>query len=38
MIPPADIAELILALTRLSARSVVPLVAMSRAGPTQWRA
>jgi len=38
MIPPADIAELIVALTQLSARSVVPLVAMSRAGPTQWRA
>ncbi len=30
MIPPADIAELILALTRMSARSVIPLVAMSR--------
>ena len=38
MIPPADIAELILALTRMSARSVLPLVAMSRAGPSQWRA
>jgi NAD(P)-dependent dehydrogenase (short-subunit alcohol dehydrogenase family) len=38
MIPPADIAELVLALTRMSAMSVVPLVAMSRPGPTQWRA
>ena len=38
MIPPADIAELILALTRMSARSVVPLVTMSRPGETQWRA
>ncbi|MGD0605575.1 MAG: SDR family oxidoreductase [Streptosporangiaceae bacterium] len=38
MIPPADIAELVLALTQLSARSVIPLVAMSRPGPTQWRA
>ena len=38
MIPPADIAELILALTRMSARSVIPLVAMSRPGDTQWRA
>ncbi len=38
MIPPADIAELVLALTRMSARSVVPLVTMSRPGETQWRA
>jgi 3-oxoacyl-[acyl-carrier protein] reductase len=38
MIPPADIAELVLALTRMSARSVIPLVAMSRIGPTRWRA
>ena len=38
MIPPADIAELILALTRMSARSVVPLVTMSRASSSQWRA
>jgi hypothetical protein len=30
--------ELILALTCMSARSVVPLVTMSRAGPSQWRA
>jgi hypothetical protein len=33
-----DIAELILALTQMSARSVIPLVAMSRRGETQWRA
>jgi 3-oxoacyl-[acyl-carrier protein] reductase len=38
MIPPADIAELVLALTQLSARSVVPLIAMSRAGETHWQA
>jgi NAD(P)-dependent dehydrogenase (short-subunit alcohol dehydrogenase family) len=38
MIPPADIAELVLALTRMSAKSVVPLVIMSRPGETQWRA
>ncbi|MGO8888408.1 MAG: SDR family oxidoreductase [Streptosporangiaceae bacterium] len=38
MIPPADIAELVLALTRMSARSVIPLVTMSRSGETQWRA
>ena len=38
MIPPGDIAELVLALARLSARSVVPLIAMSRPGPSQWRA
>jgi 3-oxoacyl-[acyl-carrier protein] reductase len=38
MIPPADIAELVLALAQLSARSVVPLIAMSRAGETHWRA
>ena len=38
MIPPGDIAELVLALARLSARSVVPLIAMSRAGETHWQA
>ena len=38
MIPPADIAELVLALAQLSARSVVPLIAMSRAGETHWQA
>ena len=30
--------ELVLALTRMSARSVIPLVTMSRPGETQWRA
>lgn len=38
MIPPADVAELILALTRMPARSVLPLVTMSRASSSQWRA
>jgi 3-oxoacyl-[acyl-carrier protein] reductase len=38
MIPPGDIAELILALARLSARSVIPMIAMSRAGETHWQA
>ena len=38
LVPPADIAELVLALTRMSARSVIPLVAVSRPGETQWRA
>jgi NAD(P)-dependent dehydrogenase (short-subunit alcohol dehydrogenase family) len=38
MIPPADIAELIHALTQLSARSVIPLIAISRAGETHWQA
>jgi hypothetical protein len=38
MIPPADIAELVLALAQLSARSVIPLIAMSRAGETHWQA
>jgi NAD(P)-dependent dehydrogenase (short-subunit alcohol dehydrogenase family) len=38
MIPPADIAELVLALAQMSARSVVPLIALSRAGETHWQA
>ena len=38
MIPPADIADLVLALAQLSARSVIPLIAMSRAGETHWQA
>ena len=38
MIPPGDIAELVLALAQLSARSVVPLIAISRAGETHWHA
>jgi len=38
MIPPGDIAGLVLALAQLSARSVIPLIAMSRAGETHWQA
>jgi hypothetical protein len=38
MIPPSDIAELVLTLAQLSARSVIPLIAMSRAGESHWRA
>jgi NAD(P)-dependent dehydrogenase (short-subunit alcohol dehydrogenase family) len=38
MIAPADIAELVGALTRLSARAVIPLLPVSRPGPTHWRA
>ena len=38
IIPPADIADLVLALAQLSARSVIPLIAMSRAGETHWQA
>jgi NAD(P)-dependent dehydrogenase (short-subunit alcohol dehydrogenase family) len=38
MIPPGDIAELVLALAQLSARSVVPLIAISRAGDTHRQA
>jgi 3-oxoacyl-[acyl-carrier protein] reductase len=38
MIAPADIAELVCALTRLSARAVIPLVPVSRPGSTHWRA
>jgi 3-oxoacyl-[acyl-carrier protein] reductase len=38
MIQPSDIAELVAALTRLSASAVVPLVAVSRPGSSHWRA
>jgi NAD(P)-dependent dehydrogenase (short-subunit alcohol dehydrogenase family) len=38
MIPTSDIADLVLTLAQLSARSVIPLIAMSRAGESQWRA
>lgn len=38
MIEPADIAELVVALTRLSSRAVVPSMIVSRPGETQWRA
>lgn len=38
MIAPGDIAELVAVLTRLSARAVVPSIAVTRRGDTQWRA
>jgi 3-oxoacyl-[acyl-carrier protein] reductase len=38
MIEPDDIAELVLALTRLSARAVVPSIVVARRGRTQWQA
>jgi 3-oxoacyl-[acyl-carrier protein] reductase len=38
MIDPGDIAELVLALTRLSARAVVPGIVVARRGSTQWQA
>jgi 3-oxoacyl-[acyl-carrier protein] reductase len=38
MIRPSDIAELVVTLTRLSASAVIPTVAVSRPGPSQWRA
>jgi len=38
MIEPGDIAELVTALTRLSARAVVPGIVVARRGDTQWRA
>lgn len=38
MIEPGDISELVLALTRLSARAVVPSIAVARRGRTQWQA
>ena len=38
MIEPGDIAELVLALTRLSARAVVPGIVVARRGRTQWQA
>ncbi len=38
MIEPGDIAELVVALTRLSARAVVPGIVVARRGDTQWRA
>jgi 3-oxoacyl-[acyl-carrier protein] reductase len=37
MIPAGDVAELVVALSRLSAATVVPTVAMSRAGREVWR-
>ncbi|BCK58069.1 SDR family NAD(P)-dependent oxidoreductase [Nocardia wallacei] len=38
MLPTADIAELVLAISRLSARAVVPNIVISRAGERLWRA
>ncbi|WP_280266805.1 SDR family NAD(P)-dependent oxidoreductase [Nocardia wallacei] len=38
MLPTADIAELVLAISRLSARAVVPNIVISRAGTQLWRA
>ncbi|RDI46371.1 SDR family NAD(P)-dependent oxidoreductase [Nocardia mexicana] len=38
MLPTADIAELVLAISRLSARAVVPNIVVSRAGDQLWRA
>jgi hypothetical protein len=38
MIEPGDIAELVVAVTRLSARAVVPGIVVARRGDTQWRA
>jgi short-subunit dehydrogenase len=38
MIQSADIAELVVTLTRMSASAVIPVVAISRPGRTQWRA
>lgn len=38
MLPPADVAEAVLGLTRLSRRTVVPTVVLTRPGPHLWRA
>jgi 3-oxoacyl-[acyl-carrier protein] reductase len=38
MIEPGDVAELVAALARLSARAVVPGIVVARRGDTQWRA
>jgi 3-oxoacyl-[acyl-carrier protein] reductase len=38
MIEPADIAELVTAVTRLSARAVIPNVVVTRRGSALWRA
>ncbi len=38
MIEPGDIAELVLALTRLSGRAVVPSIVVARRGASQWLA
>lgn len=38
MISPADIAELVLCISRLSAHAVIPNIAVTRPGPQLWRA
>lgn len=38
MIAPADVAEVVVSLTRLSGSAVVPQIAMTRPGPHLWRA
>jgi short-subunit dehydrogenase len=38
MLPTADIAEMVLAVSRLSARAVVPNIVISRSGDQLWRA
>ncbi|MFE3960922.1 SDR family NAD(P)-dependent oxidoreductase [Nocardia sp. NPDC059091] len=38
MIDPADVAEVVVALTRLSGSVVIPSIAMTRPGPHIWRA
>lgn len=38
MIAPADVAEVVVSLTRLTASAVIPKIAMTRPGPHLWRA
>jgi NAD(P)-dependent dehydrogenase (short-subunit alcohol dehydrogenase family) len=38
MLPTADIAEMVLAVSRLSARAMVPNIVISRFGDQLWRA
>ena len=38
MIEPGDISELVLALTRMTGRAVVPNIVVARRGRTQWHA
>lgn len=38
MLPAGDVAELVMAVSRLSARAVVPNIVLSRAGDRLWRA
>ena len=37
MIDPGDVAEVVVALTRLSGSAVIPQIAMTRPGPHLWR-